>query len=296
MIYYFLLALSALAAASKAMLCKSLGVGTYSEKRTVLLHCRSLLIAACCALLVVIGDVRRLLDISAFSLVLAVFFGLSMAITQVFQAKAMGRGPASMVSLVYSCGLLVPIFYGLLFWEERVSPPQWVGVGLLFVVMALMTDRKGTRTPLIKWLPFALVTMLGSGANAVFQKTHQYSDFHEELPFFLVYALFFSAVFAGVASLMMRDERAASPSSAKGIAWKGVGVSLCLGVCVCAMNFLNLTLSGKLPSVILFPVCNIGSMLLTTVISAAVYKDRPSKRQALAFLVGIVAILMIGLL
>jgi drug/metabolite transporter (DMT)-like permease len=37
-------------------------------------------------------------------------------------------------------------------------------------------------------------------------------------------------------------------------------------------------------------------MLLTTVISAVLYKDRPSKKQALAFLVGIVAILMIGLL
>ena len=296
MIYYFLLALSTAAAASKALLCKALGVGTYSERQTVLLHCRSLLIAACCSLLLVIGDIHKLFDISAFSLVLSVFFGLSMAITQVFQAKAMGKGPASMVSLIYSCGLLIPIFYGLFFWEERVSPFQWLGIGLLFVVLILMAEGKGKKTALIKWLPFAVVTMLGSGANAIFQKTHQYSAFHDELPFFLVYSLFFAAVFAGIAALIIREKQTAPASPTKGGRVKSIAVPLCLGVCVCAMNFLNLTLSGKLSSVVLFPVCNIGSMLLTTMISAAIYKDKPSKRQALAFLIGIVAILMIGLL
>ena len=145
MIYYFLLALSTAAAASKALLCKALGVGTYSERQTILLHFRSLLIAACCSLLFVIGDIHQLFEISAFSLVLSVFFGLSMAITQVFQAKAMSKGPASMVSLIYSCGLLLPIFYGLLFWDEHVSPFQWVGVSLLFVVLILMTEGKGKK-------------------------------------------------------------------------------------------------------------------------------------------------------
>ena len=296
MIYYFLLSLSALAAASKALLCKALGVGTYSERQTVLLHCRSLLVAACCSLLFVVGDIRGLLDISAFSLILSVFFGLSMAITQLFQAKAMGKGPASLVSLIYSCGLLIPIFYGLLFWGERVSYFQWIGVGLLFVVLLLMVEGKGKKTALIKWLPFAVVTMLGSGANAVFQKTHQYSAFSKELPFFLVYALFFSAAFMGVGALLIRQKRAVAVPPTKGRTAKSIGVPLCLGVCVCAMNFLNLTLSGKLSSVILFPVCNIGSMLLTTLISAVIYKDKPTKRQALAFLIGIGAILMIGLL
>jgi hypothetical protein len=45
---YLLLALSTTATSGKALLCKALGVGTYSERKTVLLHFRSLLIAACC--------------------------------------------------------------------------------------------------------------------------------------------------------------------------------------------------------------------------------------------------------
>ena len=296
MIYYFLLALSTVSAASKALLCKVLGVGGFSARRALFLHCRALFMAFVCSLLLVIGDIRGLLDISAFSFLLSVFFGFSMATTQFFQAKAMGKGPASMVSLIYSCGLLIPIFYGLIFWDESVSLFQWIGVGLLFTVMILMIERKEKKSALIRWVPFAVVTMLGSGANAVFQKTHQYSAFSDELPFFLVYSLFFSAAFMSVGALLIRETQAVAPPRGKGEAVKSVGVPLCLGICVCAINFLNLTLSAKLPSVVLFPVCNIGSMLLTTTISAVIYKDKPTPKQALAFLIGIVAILMIGLL
>jgi hypothetical protein len=43
-------------------------------------------------------------------------------------------------------------------------------------------------------------------------------------------------------------------------------------------------------------MCNIGSMLLTSMISAVIYKDVPTKRQSAGFLLGIAAILIIGLL
>ena len=61
------------------------------------------------------------------------------------------------------------------------------------------------------------------------------------------------------------------------------------------VNFINLSLSGKLPSVILFPVYNIGSMLLSSLISAIIYKDKPTKRQGIGFAIGIVAILIVGI-
>ena len=62
------------------------------------------------------------------------------------------------------------------------------------------------------------------------------------------------------------------------------------------LNFLNLSLSGKLPSVILFPIYNIGSMLLSSIISSIIYKDKPTKRQSVGFVLGIVAIFIVGVL
>ena len=293
---YLILALSTLLATGKALFCKALGTGSYSKRETALLNFKSLFVAFACSFIFVSGELNRLFKISVFSLVLSVFFGISVALTQIMQSKAMGKGPASLVSLVYSCGFLVPIFYGLFFWDEGVSIYQWLGILLLVLALYLIVIKKDKGGKMLAWLPFAVLAMLGSGANAIFQKTHQYSAFADELKIFLVYSLFFSALFTGIVSLIIRDKKEKDNNvSINQTITKGIIVPLCLGICVGLLNFINLSLSGKLPSVILFPVYNIGSMLLSSLISAIIYKDKPTKRQGIGFAIGIVAILIVGI-
>ncbi len=293
---YFILALSTLLATGKALFCKALGTGQYSKKETAILNFKALFVAFAISLIFVADEFYKLFEISTFSIVLSVFFGISVALTQIMQSKAMGNGPASLVSLVYACGFLVPIFYGLVFWNEGVSIYQWLGIVLLVVALCLIVFKREKGGKLLAWLPFATLAMLGSGANAIFQKTHQYSAFADELQFFLVYSLFFSSLFTGIASLLIRkSEENESTLAKKQRVIKKVVVPLCLGVCVGLLNFLNLSLSGKLPSIILFPVYNVGSMLLSSLISALIYKDKPTKRQGIGFAIGIVAILIVGI-
>ncbi|MBQ8344086.1 MAG: EamA family transporter [Clostridia bacterium] len=293
---YLILILSTLLATGKALFCKALGTGQYSKKETAVLNFKALLVAFACSLLFVADEIYMLLEISAFSIILAIFFGISVAITQIMQSKAMGNGPASLVSLVYSCGFLVPIFYGLLFWDEGVSVYQWLGILLLVVALCLIVCKGEKSGRMVAWLPVAVLAMLGSGANAIFQKTHQYSRFADELQLFLVYSLLFSSLFTGIVSLIIRKNRDKEPDlSKKQKIIKRVIVPLCLGICVGLLNFLNLSLSGKLPSVILFPVYNVGSMLLSSLISSLIYKDKPTRRQGIGFAIGIVAIMIVGI-
>ena len=293
MLNYLILIISTLMATGKSLFCKAIGVGSYSKREAMLLNFKSFAVAFICSLLFLISQKRGLFNISVFSLVLSVFFGLSVAITQVMQARAMGNGPASIVTLIYSCGFLIPIFYGLPVWGEDVSVFQWIGIALLVVSIGLIVIKGDSVRSLAAWLPFAIIAMLGSGINAIFQKTHQYSSYADELPLFLAYSLFFSALFTGLTALLTRKE-AIKPQSKKSL--KSIVVPICLGVCVGALNLLNLNLSGKIPSVILFPIYNVGSLLLTTIVSAIIYKDKISKRQSIGFAIGIVAILIVGLL
>lgn len=293
---YLILALSTLLATGKSLFCKALGTGEYSKKETAVLNFKALFVAFACSLIFVAGEFNKLFKISTFSIVLSIFFGISVAITQIMQSMAMGKGPASLVSLVYSCGFLVPIFYGLIFWNEGVSIYQWGGIALLVISLCLIVFKREKGGRLFAWLPFAILAMLGSGANAIFQKTHQYSEFANELKLFLVYALFFSSLFTGIVSLLIRKNREEEHQlSKKQRVIKKLIVPLCLGICVGLLNFLNLSLSGKLPSIILFPVYNIGSMLLSSFISALIYKDKITKKQCIGFVIGIVAILIVGI-
>ena len=293
---YCILALSTLLATGKALFCKALGTGLYSKKETAILNFKALFVAFASSLFFVADEFNKLFDISIFSIALSVVFGISVALTQIMQSKAMGKGPASLVSLVYSCGFLVPIFYGLIFWDEGVSVYQCIGIFMLLVALYLIVCKGEKGGRLMAWLPFAALAMLGSGANAIFQKTHQYSAFANELKPFLVYSLFFSSLFTGIVSLVIRKSTESEPKLLKRQrVIKKVIVPLCLGICVGLLNFLNLNLSGKLSSVILFPIYNVGSMLLSSLISSLIFKDKPTKRQGIGFAIGIGAILIVGI-
>lgn len=298
MIYYFLLVLSTLMSTGKAIFCKAIGTEGGSKKEKALLNFKAFVVAFLAALLVTIKDIGRLFEISTFSFTLSIFFGLSIALTQIFQSKALGEGPASTVTLIYACGFLIPIFYGIFFWDESVSVFQWLGIALLLFSLTLCLLKKEKYRKFSSWIPFAVAAMLGSGSSAIFQKTHQYSDFSSEISFYLVFCLFFSSVFTGIAYLVTKEEKNAKKEvvDKKRAFFKSFIIPACLGICVGLLNFLNLILSGNLPSVILFPIYNVGSMLLVILLSAIIYKDKMTALQKVGFFLGIAAILIIGLL
>ncbi len=298
MIYYLLLILSTFMATGKAIFCKAIGKEGSTKKEKALLNFKAFVVAFSFSLLFIIKDIGRLFEISAFSFILSIFFGLSVAFTQIFQSKALGQGPASTVTLIYACGFLIPIFYGLFFWDESVSVFQWLGIALLLFSLTLCLLKKEKYRKSSSWIPFAVAAMLGSGTSAIFQKTHQYSDFSVEISFYLVFCLFFSSVFTGVAYLATKEEKNAKKEAVdkKRASFKSFIIPACLGICVGLLNFLNLILSGNLPSVILFPIYNVGSMLLVILLSAIIYKDKMTALQKVGFFLGIAAILIIGLL
>ncbi len=296
MINYLILVLSTLLATGKALFCKALGTGNYTKKENAVLNFKSLLVASICALAFIIDKTEQLINISSFSLTLSVIFGFTVALTQIMQARAMGMGPTSIVSLIYSCGFLIPIFYGLAFFDESVSVFQWLGIALLIGALYLIVYKGDGKSKALAWLPFAVIAMLGSGANAVFQKIHQLSEFKNELQVFVACALFFSALFTGIVSLIVKENESRPQLTKKQKILKNLVIPMGLGICVGLLNFTNLFLAGKLPSVIHFPIFNVGSMLLSCLISALIYKDLPTKRQSVGFAIGIAAILIIGIL
>ena len=297
MIYYLLLILTTLIATGKALLCKAIGTEKISKKEKMLLNSKSFFVAFLIAVVFIIDKLPQLFSISLYSLILSICFAISLTVTQLMQMRAMGNGPASTVTLIYSSGFLIPIIYSLIFLSERVSFAKWIGVALLLIALVLSVAKKEEKKSLIFWLPAAIISMLGSGISAIIQKNHQSSQYSEEIYVFIVYCLFFSTVFSFVAHLLFKK-----PSEEKReIAKKQLILSklilpLCLGVCVVLSNFLNLILAGKLPSVVLFPIYNVGSLLLVSLISFVIYKEKATATKSVGFCIGVIAILIIGML
>ena len=299
MLNYLLLVLSMITASGKALFGKVVGRGAKTINESLKQNFLSFVVAFVCSLFFVLGKLDKIFTVSSFTLILSVIFAFSVSLTQITQSKAMGLGTSSIVSLIYSFGFVLPIVFAFIVWGESVSIFQIAGLVLLVVSLVLLVYKKGEKSKRgWAWFILALVAMIGSGTNAILQKIHQRSPYFEELELFLVYATFFSMVFTFIAFLITKckkNEEQTEEENKPSLFKRLIG-PIGLGICVCALNFINLYLAGKLPSIIQFPIYNVGNLLLTTIVSALIYKDKTTMQQKIGLCVGVVAILIIGLL
>ena len=139
----------------------------------------------------------------------------------------------------------------------------------------------------------ALACMAASGTVNALQKVHQHTAAHAEYTSFIVVSNIAAFVFSLLIYLIHRartGERRTAPFTPRVVAPIGL-VGLILGL----YNVLTLYLSGRLDSVIMYPAINVINMAFTTLWSVTVFKDKLSRRKALALLVGTASVVLIGM-
>ena len=295
-INYILLVLATLAASGKALFCKL--VGGAKGRRAFFVNFESFAVAFAVALIFSTRELKYIPEISLFSLLLALAFGFSVAFTQFTQMKAMNTGPASITTLVYSSAFLIPIVFSYFAWNNPISPWQIIGIVILVCALCLIViEPCGGRANGL-WIIFVSLASLGSGANAILQKTHQNSPHASEIKLFLVFSLFFSAIFCLFVYLFYRPEEE-NGETVKNDEKKSVISHLFpvfLGISVSFLNFINLKLAGVLPAAIQFPIYNVGSLIITSSVSVIAFRESLGKRKIAGYVIGVGAILIVGLL
>ena len=274
----------------KALICKRLGTDGGGTRKLLLTNAVIFLVATapvlCSAL--ASGGFR----LSPYSALMAGIYASVMIFTQLCQITAVRYGTASMTSLIYAAGFLIPIVFSFFAFGEEITPWQGVGVLILMVAVYMIVGPKGGGRLSLLWLLFALLAMLGSGFTAVVQKLHQYSDYAQELPSFLVAAFLMAAFACFLLHFLFRREG----GEVGRITLRRAAFPVFSGISIGMLNLMNLMLAGRLPSVIHFPIYNVGSMILTGVLGAILFRERHKPMEIVGFAIGCVAILIIGLL
>lgn len=290
---YLLLTVATLAATGKALFCKF--AGSAGGRAAFFVNFKSFAVAFLVALIFAMDELDKIFEISLFSLILSAVFGFFVAFTQFSQMKAMNSGPASLTMLIYSSAFVIPIIYAFFAWKESISLWQIIGIIILVISIALIVvEPSGSKINFL-WLIFIAAATFGSGANAIIQKTHQMSEFKSELKLFLVLALMFSALFSLIVYLLYKPSIEKKEKARKKSFLEEL-YPVFLGIAVGCLNFFNLMLAGLLPAVIQFPIYNVGSLILTSVFSLIVFKEKIDKRRIIGYITGVAAILIIGIL
>ncbi len=216
----------------------------------------------------------------------ALLFGVVYSACAVGTIYALKTGPILVTSLMMQLSLIAVAIWGFIVgWQ---TPQWWTWVGLILVAIALWlclnTGKKGGGRFSLKWFIAVTVMFFGNAGCSIVQKTQQMA-YNGQYGSFLM----FTAMIIGVGVclvLYLRDDKTDSKEILK-TSWvfpvvAGVGnVLMNLAVMYMATSSLS-------PSLI-YPVMAVGSLIVTTLFSAFVFKEKMQWWQWLGVAVGMVA-------
>lgn len=234
--------------------------------------------------------------VSLFTVLLSIGFGIVTSLQKVFSLNAIATGPWAYTSVISSLSSLIPTLSGAIFWNEKIVLIQWIGIALMIVCILLSSNfKQGGNKASFKWLLFCAGTFVTTGFIGVMQKIHQTSEFKGELDMFLIFSFLFSAIFSSFTLTQSylkndKEERVHAKHDIKMVLKLAIiGLLFACSVCVAVNNKFNLFLSGAMDSAVFFPLVNGGGLILTTLFSVVIFKERLSVKQWIGLAVGFVA-------
>ncbi len=234
------------------------------------------------------------LSISIYTLLLGVVFGLITAIQTTSNLKAISLGPMAFSQLFLSSSMIIPALSGVLFFGESISIWQILGIALTFCAFILAPSQNANdKKASFSWLAFCLIVFFSTGFIGVLQKIHQSSNFKQELNGFLIVAFLTTFLVSNVCLIVLRKDF--KPLLKSKSTLKLVFFGLLFGVFVAVNNKLNLFLSGVLDSALFFPLINGGGLVLTTLFSIIIFKEKLTLKRWIGVLVGLVAVILLCL-
>lgn len=234
---------------------------------------------------------------SLFSMVCGVLFGVVIMGQIAASAAAMKIGPWAYTTVMMSLSAVIPALSGVLFWGEPLTVGKVAGIILMVIcfVLSVKTDEEETkRKGSIKWLLLSLTASLCTGGMGILQKFHQNSMYKDELLNFLYIAFALSAVLSFV--LMNRKKKQRNTERIQTFGKRTVATMfLVTGTGAAVNHVINLYLAGAMESAIFFPVMGGGELILVTVASVLVFREKMIRRQWAGLISGMIAVVILSL-
>ena len=220
-------------------------------------------------------------SISLYTVLLGVLFGVVTALSNLYKMLALSKGPMHITLLITTSSMIIPTLSGVFFGEKfSLFKILLVLILIYFIYLSIGKSKEGKINK--SWGIYCLLAFILMGSIGIIQKIHQTSSHKSEISGFLFVSFFISLIISG---LRVKDKK--NFKDKKNL----IPLAMICGVCTFTMNFLNLKLSGLLPSQLFFPLVNGSAIVLSSVMSAVLFKERLSKRQTVGLIGGILSLI-----
>lgn len=222
----------------------------------------------------------------------SLLFALGFAACNIGIIGGARNGPVSLTSLMSSISLVVVTIWGFFFWDSPVTPTVLVGLCLVVVALVLCLYQRGGEEKSIsfKWLIFGLMALFGNAVCSIVQRTQQTAYDGKYGNMLMMFATFLSMLVC-LGFYLFSDKRDTKPAIR--IGWY---IPVFAGVCNVGLNmFVMLMALGSLSPSLIYPTISVGGLILTSLFSVIVLRERLRPAQWAGIGVGIVATLLLSI-
>ena len=210
---------------------------------------------------------------------------------QTCYVQSFRKGPVSLSTTVSNFAVLIPLLTGVIFFDDKLSPLNMIGLPLLLVAFVLIPMREGKeeRRFSINWLIFALAAAVFSGLNSsvlLFISRTELEAYKSEI---LVISYLFSATLAFLFSL--KREKGSRFRATR----KTVGLSFLMGIILGTFTLLAVYAQKEISAAIYYPVTTVLFILFAAASDFILFKERIGKKAFLGFCFALASILLLSL-
>lgn len=243
----------------------------------------NLFVYAVCLLIFGILTVGK--HLSLYTVLLGMLFGIVTALGNLYKMAALSKGPMHITLLITTSSMIIPTLSGVFFGEKFSLFKLLIALVLIYFIYLSIGKRKGEKINR-SWSICCLIAFLLIGTVGVLQKIHQTSAHKSEISGFLFVSFLISAIISAFKSKGKETLKMET---------RLIPLALICGGCTFAMNYINLKLSGLLPSQLFFPLVNGSSIVLSSVLSVVLFREHLSTRQTMGLIGGILSLIGICL-
>jgi drug/metabolite transporter (DMT)-like permease len=245
-------------------------------------------------LIMAAADIRPV-HVHAPTVILGVLFGIVFMVAFLLYMKAMENGPLSYTYLIFSFGLLLPIVFGIFIWKEKMGALQLAGLFLLLLTFCLACKSSaGPRQKVnLKWLILSIGSLISNGILMALTKEQQILLPGREIKEFLIIAFGSGCLLSLLLFLRQRVVKKETVAHLKDKRFALISASV--GAVTAGGNFLSIYLCSKIPAVVQFPTVNGGVVLLSLMVTFAIFKERLNRAGVIGLFIGLCALVLLSM-
>ncbi len=227
----------------------------------------------------------------AGSLFCGICCGVMYAISKTVMLKGYEKTSVAFMTLCHSSGMILPCIIGHFFWSEKMSAISVLGVILAILSIVLLKGGNGENKKFnFNGALFGIIIFLTSAGVMISQKlmgiyfseqsVSAYNFYSFVVPFLII------SCFVRPKNLIGKEKK------------NKLLVCVCAfgsAVSLCVISFVMTSLSGSVPSVLLFPLFNGLGIMIVCIGSVFAFKEKLTVKKMIGLALGVIGLCLINL-